>query len=110
MVRRIPPIVDCIFGNSHYIPLRFKGKLSGGLIRNSYQTRPWDMTFINQMVSYQPGLIPKFNGNPTHARFCSATIFVNHYFNYFYYHLTKGNLAEENSPEQGSLRSPGSHP
>ena len=47
------------------------------------------------MVSSQPGLIPQVTGALTHARLWAATIFLDHYSNYFYSHLTRGTSSEE---------------
>ena len=54
------------------------------------------MTSIDQMVYSQPGLIPEVTGDLTHAIFWSSTVFVDHYSNYYYAHLMRGTLAEEN--------------
>ena len=68
-IRKIPPCVTCLFGNSHKRPCRTKGKQLDGSIRKPLDTRPGSMTPIDQMVSAQPGRIPQVTGGITHARF-----------------------------------------
>ena len=53
------------------------------------------MTSIDHMVSAQPGIIPQVTGSLNHARFWSATVFLDHYSNYCYAHIMRGNSAEE---------------
>ena len=53
------------------------------------------MNSIYHMVSVQPGLIPQVIGDITHARFWSATVFVDHYFNFYYTQLMRGTSGEE---------------
>ena len=53
------------------------------------------MISIYWMVSTQQGLIPQVAGNLTHARLWEATVFVDHYCDYFYYHLMRGTSSEE---------------
>ena len=47
------------------------------------------------MVSDQPGIIPQFTGDLTHAIFWADTVFVDQYSNYFYAHLMRGTSYEE---------------
>ena len=53
------------------------------------------MTSIDQMVSFQQGLIPQVTGYLTHAIFWEATVFVDHYYNYCSTHFMRGTSAEE---------------
>ena len=68
-IRKLPPFVAYLFGDSHKGPCRTKGKLSGGPIRKSSETRPGAMISIDQIVSSQPGIINQFTGALTHTRF-----------------------------------------
>ena len=58
-----------------------------------YQTR--FMTPIDQMVSSQPGTIPKLTRSITRVRFWAATVFVYQYSDYCYAHLMRGTSGEE---------------
>ena len=53
------------------------------------------MTSIDHMVYTQPGFIPKVTGALTHERIWSATVFVHHYYDYWYAHLMRGTSSEE---------------
>ena len=53
------------------------------------------MTSIDQMVSSQPGPIPKLTGSITQVRFWAATVFVYQYSDYCYAHLMRGTSVEE---------------
>ena len=53
------------------------------------------MKLIDQMVSSQPGLITQVTWDITHARFWSATIFLDHCYEYCYAHLMRRTSYEE---------------
>ena len=53
------------------------------------------MISIDQMVSVQPGLIPRATGALTHKSFWAATSLMDHYFEYFYAHFMRATSDEE---------------
>ena len=66
----------------------------GRFDQDSLETRPMAMNLIYQMVYAQPGLVPQITGGLTHSRFWAATVFVDHYFDYFYAQLIRGTSYE----------------
>ena len=94
-IRKLPPCVAFMFGKPPNRPWRTNGKQPGGSTRKTSDTSPGAMTSIDQMVSAQPGLITQVTGDLTHARFWSATVFVDHYSDYFYANLITGTSSEE---------------
>ena len=81
-IRKLPPCVACIFRKSHKRPWRTKCKQSSGSIRKSLEARPGSMTSIYQMFSTKPGIITQVTGALTHARLCSANVFMDYYSEY----------------------------
>ena len=64
-----PPCVVYLFGKSYKRPWRTKGKCSGKSIRKTLETRPGDMTLIDQTVYAQTGLITQVTGDLNHTIF-----------------------------------------
>ena len=92
--KKLFPCVNCLFGKSYKRSLRTKEKRSGGLIRKPSKTRLGAMNSIDQMVSSQPGLIPQVTGALPHVILWVATVFLDHYSNYFFAHLMRETSAE----------------
>ena len=68
-VRKKNLCVAFLFGKYHKRPWRTKGKRSCGSIRKPSDTRLRDMTYTDQMVYAQSGIIIKVTGDLTHTRF-----------------------------------------
>ena len=61
---------------SHRRPWQSKG--TPGTIRKYSEIDPGDCVSIYQLVSAQPGLIPKISGYLTNMRIWGATVFLDH--------------------------------
>ena len=90
-----PSCVAWLFGKYHTRPCRTKGKQPGGYIRKAFETIPMAMTAIEHMIYYQPGINNKVAGLLTHKRFWEATVFVDHYSDYWYNHTMRRTSYEE---------------
>ena len=86
--------VTCQFGQAHRRPWRVKVKKSGSICRPE-QTMPGDGVSVNQIVSEQPGLIPKISGFLTNKRLWGATTFLDHISDYVYVHLMQDLTLDE---------------
>ena len=53
------------------------------------------MNSIDQMVCTQPWTTPQVTGALTQSRFWAATVFLDHYSNYYYNHLIRGTSADK---------------
>ena len=71
---RFPVCMSCVFGMSHHRPWQSKG--TPGTIRKDSKTYPGDCVSIYQLVSAQPGMIPKISGYLTNMIIWGATVFV----------------------------------
>jgi hypothetical protein len=79
---RLPVCMSCMFGTAHRKPWRSKGEK--GSIRKPTDNAPGKCISIDQMISSQPGLIPQMAGFLTNLRIWGATIFVDHFSDYFF--------------------------
>ena len=57
------------------------------MIQRPEQTKPGDGVSVEQIVSAQPGIIPKMSGFLTNQRLWGATTFIDDVSNYVYVHL-----------------------
>jgi hypothetical protein len=74
--------MSCIFGTSHQKP--WSTKDSHGLICKESNDAPGKCVSMDQMVSAQQGLIPHMAGFLMNLCIWGATIFVDHFLDYFY--------------------------
>ena len=101
---RPPPCVARRFVQYHKRQWRTKGKGSDGSIRKQSETRPRAMTSIDQMVSSHPGIITQVTGDIKQERLWESTVFVDHYYNYCYAHLTRVTSDEETLQDKESYK------
>ena len=76
---------DCIIGSMKRRSWRSKGP--PGVIRKSHAEVPGGMVSVDQLVSKQPGLIPRIDGKHTLDRVSGATVYVDNYSGFCYSHL-----------------------
>ena len=89
---QIPMCQACAYGTMHKRPWR----TSAGVQPIMYEaTKPGMCVSVDQLESPLGGLIGQLKGIPTKARFCVATIFVDHYSDLSYVHLQQTTNAEE---------------
>ena len=62
------------------------------------------MTFIDHMVSAQPGLIPQVTGALTQTRFWSDIVSVDHFSDYCCAHLPRGTSAVETFQDEETYK------
>ena len=67
---------SCILGKQKRRPWRHKG--SKGTIRSTNEKNPGDRVSIDQMISHQPGLVPRYDGKHTRDRITCVTCFKDH--------------------------------
>ena len=92
-----PPCPGCSYGKSNRRPWRRKGKRN---IKNIKPvTIPGQVVSADQLVSYNPGLIPTYRGLPTAKIYSGATIFVDHASDFTYVHLMEGTPDTEKTVE-----------
>ena len=91
---KTPLCVACQFGQAHRCPWWVNRKKSG-YIRTPEQKDSGDGVSVDQIVSAQPGLIPKMSGFLTKKCLWGATTFVDHVSDFVYVHLMQDfSLAE----------------
>ena len=84
-----PPIcVACLNGKQHRRPWKGRGKNDKSL-RRAHHNFPGAQTSTDQMVSPYGGLIPQMRGRLMKAKYFAATVFVDHYSDYTYVHLSR---------------------
>lgn len=76
---------SCILGKQRKRPWRVKGQ--NKTIRKENETSPGDRVSIDQMVSHQPGIVPRYNGRHTRARITCVTCFKDHVSGLSFSHL-----------------------
>ena len=87
--RNKPPLcVACQFVQYHRCTWHTEGKKIGS-IQTPAQKDPGNVISVDQIVSAQPGLIPKMSGFPTNQRLWGCTTFVYHVSDYVYVHLMR---------------------
>ena len=82
----------CIFGKQHRKPWRSSKKRVQ--IRLDDETGPGMCASTSQLVSTQGGLLPQRSGKLMPARYVGATVFMDHFSDYVYVHLTRGFTTE----------------
>ena len=81
-----PPVCPgCSYGKANLRPWRQKGK--SNLKKIKPVTIPGQVVSVDQLFSYNPGLIPTHLGIPKTKRYLGATIFVDHVSDFTYVHL-----------------------
>ena len=84
-----PPIcVACLNGKQHRRPWKGRGKNDKSLQR-AHHNFPGAQTSTDQMISPYGGLIPQLRGKLMKAKYFAATVFVDHYSDYTYVHLSR---------------------
>ena len=75
-----PPCVSCLFGQARRRLWRHKSSTTStdGVLLNADITKPGQRVGTDQIVSAQPGLVPKEKGQMTRARIWGATVFVDY--------------------------------
>ena len=65
----------------------WRSKGPPGVIRKSHAEVPGGMVSVDQLVSKQPGLIPRIDGKHTLERVTGATVYADNYSGFCYSHL-----------------------
>ena len=89
-----PPCLSCILGKLQRRKWRTKGANDKN-IRKLHHNKPGKCTSIDQIVSAQPGLVPRMSGRHTRDRITSATCFLDHKSSFGYSHLCTSTTQEE---------------
>ena len=76
---------SCVFAQMKRQPWRSRGK--PGSIRSPEDTNPGDSVSVDQVVSQQPGLLPRGEGNHSRDRIFGAKVFLDQYSGLSYSHL-----------------------
>jgi hypothetical protein len=58
-------------------------------------TKPGQCVSVDQMESTIPGFLAQLKGRITGRRYCFATVFVDHYSDYTYVHMSESNTSRE---------------
>ena len=72
---KAPPCLSCILGKLQRRKWRTKGAHDKS-IRKLHHNKPGKCTSVDQIVSAQPGLVPRMSGRHTRDRITSATCFL----------------------------------
>ena len=75
----------CAYGKSHRKPWRCKGICNRKTLRVA--TRPGQVVSVDQLIVPTPGFIPTHRRTPTTKRYSGATVFVDHFSDFTYFHL-----------------------
>ena len=70
--------------------MEYQGQTLIRLKQESLGNKAGSTALIDQLIPTQPGIIPQFTGTLIYARFWAATVFVDHYSDYFYSQLIRG--------------------
>ena len=76
---------SCIFGKMKRRSWRSKAPPKS--IINPLLLKPGSQVSIDQVISKQPGLVPRMEGGNTRDRIFSATVYINHFSKFSYSHL-----------------------
>ena len=90
---RIPLCSGCAYGKATKKPWRTKAKAEK--TPKVSITKPGDCISMDQLESSTPGLVAQLKGIPTKARYCAATVFVDHYSGLAFVYLQRTLSSEE---------------
>lgn len=76
---------SCVIGNMKKKPWRYKNDSS--TIRKIDEDFPGACVSVDQLVSKQPGLVPRQDGKHSLHRITGATVYHDHFTNFTYSHL-----------------------
>ena len=94
-VLKDPPIcISCIFGKMQRRKWR-TSKDNYNPIRHESENYPGARVSVDQLISAQPGLVPRMEGGHTRARIWAATVFKDHFSDLIYTHLMTSPSLEE---------------
>ena len=85
---------SCIF-SSMKRKARKRNHERSTMVRKLEHNRPGKGTSVDQLVSTQPGLVPRISGRHTRQRIQAATVFLDHYSDFSYTHLCTSTSQEE---------------
>ncbi len=94
-VLKDPPVcISCLFGKMQRRKWR-TSKDNYNPIRRESENYPGARTSVDQLISAQPGLVPRMEGGHTRARIWAATVFKDHFSGLIYTHLMTSPSLEE---------------
>ena len=82
----------CIYGNQKRHPCFTKSKPTS--IEKTV-TKPGQCVSVDQLSSPATGLIAQVKGDPTQNRYCLATVFIAHFSDLTYIHVSQSDKSEE---------------
>ena len=86
-IKKNPPMCpSCIFASMKRKAWKRKSERST-TVRKLEHNRPGKGTSADQLISAQPGLVPRISGKHTRQRITAATCFLDHYSDFSYTHL-----------------------
>ena len=94
---------SCILGNQKRRPWRVRNQSSS--IRKPSETKPGDRVSIDQMISHQPGLVPRYSGRHTRDRITCVTCFKDHVSDFSYSYLQRSSDGESTLNAKHSFES-----
>ncbi len=89
---RVPKCPACIYGKQTKRPWRTKSKPAS---IGKTVTKPGQCVSVDQLSSPTPGLIAQVKGNLTRDRYRVATVFVDHFSDLTYVHVSQSDTSEE---------------
>ena len=90
----VPLCASFIFGTERRSKWKTKGNKSGS-IRKETDNKPGYGISVDQLQSYQPGLVPQFLGEITRARIWYTQVMVYHFSDLTYVRLVISTIQEE---------------
>ena len=94
-LKKKPPIcASCIFSSMKRKAWKRNHERST-TVRKLEHNRPGKGTSVDQLISAQPGLVPRISGRHTRQRIQAATVFLDHYSDFSYTHLCTSTSQEE---------------
>ena len=94
-LKKKPPMcASCIFSSMKRKAWK-RGHERSTTVRKLEHNRPGKGTSIDQLVSAQPGLVPRISGRHTRQRIYAATVFLDHYSDFSYTHLCVSTSQDE---------------
>ncbi len=88
----VPKCPACIYGKQTRRPWRTKSKPAS---IGKTVTKPGQCVSVDQLSSPTPGLIAQVKGNLTRDRYRVATVFVDHFSDLTYVHVSQSDTSEE---------------
>ena len=92
--RKPPPCPSCIFGKMK--KRKWKNtKSSDSSIQKPSHNKPGKCVSVDQLISSEPGLVPRISGRHTRERITAGTCFIDHKSGYGYTHLCRSTSQDE---------------